>query len=122
MFTRVDKIVIVALVLLSLAAYPIIRLYGVEKGAILEIESMGKPYAVVEMDRRKTVTIPGALGDSVIEVDENGARFIETAGPDKTCIEQGYITDAGEMAVCVPNRVLIRVVGKGDIDTDFISR
>lgn len=122
MFTRADKILIVALVLLSLAAYPIIRLHDGEKGAMLEIESMGNPYAVVEMNRRKTVTIPGALGDSVIEIDESGARFIETAGPDKTCIEQGYITDAGEMAVCVPNRVLIRVIGKGDINTDFISR
>ena len=65
---------------------------------------------------------PGAVGDSVIEIDENGARFIETAGADKSCIEQGYIRDAGEMAVCVPNRVLMRVIGKSDIDTDFISR
>ena len=122
MFTRVDKIVIVALVLLSLAAYPIIRLRAPVGGAMLEIESMGEPYAVVEMDRRDTVRIPGRLGNSVIEIDENGARFIETAGPDTSCIDQGYITDAGEMAVCVPNRVLIRVIGKSDIDTDFISR
>ena len=89
---------------------------------MLEIESMGEPYAVVKMDQRKTVTVPGSLGDSVIEIDENGARFIETAGADKSCIEQGYIANAGEMAVCVPNRVLIRVIGKGDIDADFISR
>jgi len=122
MFTRTDKIVIVALVLLSLAAYPIIKLHGSGGGAMLEIESMGKPYAVVEMNRRKTVTVPGVLGDSVIEINENGARFIETAGGDTNCIEQGYISDAGEMAVCVPNRVLIRVIGKSDIDTDFISR
>jgi hypothetical protein len=122
MFTRADKIVIVALVLLSLAAYPIIKMYGTGGGAVLEIESMGEPYAVVEMNQRETVTVPGALGDSVIEIDENGARFIETAGGDTSCIEQGYVTDAGEMAVCVPNRVLIRVVGKGNIDTDFISR
>lgn len=122
MFTRVDKIVIVALVLLSLAAYPIIRLRAPVGGAMLEIESMGEPYAVVEMGRRDTVRVPGRLGNSVIEIDENGARFIETAGPDTSCIDQGYITDAGEMAVCVPNRVLIRVIGKSDIDTDFISR
>jgi len=122
MLTRVDKIVIAALVLLSLAAYPIIRLRAPVGGATLEIESMGEPYAVVEMDRRDTVRVPGRLGDSVIEIDENGARFIETAGPDTSCIDQGYITDAGEMAVCVPNRVLIRVIGKSDIDTDFISR
>jgi len=122
MFTRTDKIVIVTLVLLSLVAYPVIRLHSADGGAMLEIESMGEPYGVVEMNRRKTVTVPGALGDSVSEIDENGARFINTAGADKTCIEQGYISDAGEMAVCVPNRVLIRVLGKSDIDTDFISR
>jgi len=122
MLTRVDKIVIAALVLLSLAAYPIIRLRAPVGGAMLEIESMGEPYAVVEMGRRDTVRVPGRLGNSVIEIDENGARFIETAGPDTSCIDQGYITDAGEMAVCVPNRVLIRVIGKSDIDTDFISR
>jgi hypothetical protein len=122
MFTRADKIVIVALVLLSLAAYPIIRLRAPVGGAMLEIESKGELYAVVEMKQRKTMTVPGALGYSVIEIDENGARFIETAGPDTSCIEQGYITDAGEMAVCVPNRVLIRVIGKSDMETDFISR
>ena len=122
MFTRTDKIVIVSLVLLSLAAYPIIRLRSAGDAAFLEIKTMGESYAVVKMDEPKTVTVPGMLGDSVIEIDENGARFIETAGPDRDCIDQGYITDAGEMAVCVPNRVLIRVIGKSGVDTDFISR
>jgi len=122
MFTRTDKIVIVALVLFSLAAYPIIKLRAAGDGVFLEIKTMGESYAVVEMDEPKTVTVPGLLGDSVIEIDENGARFIETAGPDTGCIDQGYITDAGEMAVCVPNRVLIRVIGNSGVDTDFISR
>ena len=57
MFTRTDKIVIVALVLFSLAAYPIIKLRAAGDGVFLEIKTMGESYAVVEMDEPKTVTV-----------------------------------------------------------------
>lgn len=121
MFTKADKILIVFLILLSLASYPAIRLLS-ERGSILEIEVSGEEFMVVPLNVDREIVVPGRLGDSVILIEDGKARFISSPCPHKMCIKMGLVKDAGEMAACVPNGVLIRVLGKGDIETDFITR
>lgn len=121
MFTKADKILIVALVILSLASYPLVK-YFAKTGSSLEIEVMGEEYMVVPLDIDREIVVPGRLGDSMISIENGTARFISSPCPHKMCINIGPVKDAGEMAACVPNGVLIRVLGKGDIKTDFITR
>ncbi len=116
-----DKILIVVLIILSLASYPAIRFFA-KTGSILEIEVLGEEYMVVPLDVNREIVVPGRLGDSVISIEDGTARFKSSPCPHKMCIKMGSIKDAGEMAACVPNGVLIRVLGKGDIKTDFITR
>lgn len=121
MFTKADKILIVSLIILSLASYPFVK-YFAKAGSSLEIEVMGEEYMVVPLDIDREMVVPGRLGDSVILIENGTARFISSPCPHKMCIKMGPVKDAGEMAACVPNGVLIRVLGKGDIETDFITR
>ena len=121
MFTKADKILIVVLILLSLASYPVIK-FCAKTGSVLEVEVLGEEYMVVPLNIDREIVVPGRLGDSVILIEDGKARFTSSPCPHKMCIKMGSIKDAGEMAACVPNGVLIRVLGKGDIKTDFITR
>ena len=54
-----------------------------------------------------------------IEAENGRIRFAESSCPDKTCIHTGWIDGAGETAVCLPNRVLIKITGEkssGNVD------
>lgn len=121
MFTRADKILIIALIVLSAASYPVIKHFSAG-ASFVEIEVEGQTMMVVRMDQERDITVEGRLGTTTIRVDESGARFIQSPCADKTCLESAPIKDAGEIAVCVPNRVLIRVLGENRVKTDFISR
>jgi hypothetical protein len=120
-FTRADKILIVILIVVSAAGYPLIK-YFFQGGAYLEISVEGQVKETVSMDRYTDITVQGRKGISVIHIDETGARFTQSPCVDKKCIESAPVKDAGEISACIPNRVMIRVLGDNNISTDFISR
>lgn len=121
MFTRADKILIISLIIISAASYPVAK-YLSSQGSYLEIEVEGQTRCVVRMDRDQDITVEGRLGPMVVRINEDGARFVQSPCVDNKCVESAPIKDAGEIAVCVPNRVMIRVLGESRIETDFISR
>lgn len=44
---------------------------------------------------------------------QNGKVYMEDADcPDKSCINQGAITHTGETIACLPNRVIVEIIGK----------
>jgi hypothetical protein len=120
-FTRADKILIISLIIASALSYPVAQ-YLSRQDSYLEIAVEGQTRRVVSMDRDRDVTVEGRLGTTTIRIDERGARFIQSPCADKKCIESKPIKDAGEIAVCIPNRVMIRVLGENRVQTDFISR
>ena len=50
---------------------------------------------------------------TVIEVGPAGAAFVSSPCPDQVCVEAGLCDRVGETAVCLPQRVSIRIVGDG---------
>ena len=51
-------------------------------------------------------------------VIENGSVYMKSATcPDKLCIHQGRARDGSKKIICLPNKVVIEVIKKSDIDT-----
>ena len=48
-------------------------------------------------------------------------RFEDADCPDKVCVHTGWISRAGQVAACVPNRALIKIVGESS-DEDVVIR
>jgi len=75
------------------------------------IRSGGKVFAEVTLSGQQTVTVPGPLGNSVIEIDQRRARVARDPSPRQYCVQQGWISRAGEAAICLPNQVSIELAG-----------
>ena len=50
------------------------------------------------------------LGTNKLVIKDGKAYIEEASCPDKQCMKQGKISKAGEMLVCLPNRVVIKIV------------
>ncbi|MDR1664988.1 MAG: NusG domain II-containing protein [Clostridiales bacterium] len=50
------------------------------------------------------------------EVKNGAAAFIASDCPDKICVRTGFLSRAGQTAVCLPNKVSLRIVGAGEPD------
>lgn len=124
--TKGDKCLIIFIVVISLLSLVYIK----NKTSIFEekyvsIQVNGKEYKKIYFDSRivgKQIPIKTKYGYNLIQIDDEKVRVIEADCPDKLDIKQGYISKPGEIIVCLPNRLVIEIVGQDkDRDVDYIS-
>ena len=62
-----------------------------------------------------------AGGDIVIRSEGGRIRMLRSDCPDGRCVRTGWIKHPGEAAVCLPNRLVLKVIGSGDTEFDAPS-
>ncbi|MCL2522724.1 MAG: NusG domain II-containing protein [Erysipelotrichales bacterium] len=53
----------------------------------------------------------GRLGLIVVQIREYQVRVVEETSPRNLCSRQGFIQRVGEIIVCLPNEVFVRISG-----------
>lgn len=75
------------------------------------IRSGGKLFREVPLSRNQIIEVPGPLGISVIAIQNRRARIASDPSPRQYCVRQGWLQQAGEIALCLPNQVSVELVG-----------
>ena len=56
--------------------------------------------------------------ENVVEVEPGRIRIVSATCPDQVCVRQGWISDSTVPVVCLPNQVIVEIVGgEGFVDT-----
>ena len=80
-----------------------------------------KEYILSE-ELNQIIKVKGRLYYNVIKIEDGSVSVIESDCPDKICKKHIPIRMSGEMIVCLPNRVVIRIEGFNEKqDLDYIS-
>jgi hypothetical protein len=121
LLTLGDKLLMGGILVLSLFSF----------FAVSSIRKTGR-YVVVEVDgveshrlnlkETHTLEVEGPIGKTVIKINNGQARVISSDCPHKLCVRSGAISRAGDLIVCVPNKVVVRIegeeIGKWDVITE----
>lgn len=75
------------------------------------IRSGGKIFREVSLSRDQQIEVPGPLGTSIISIRDRKARIASDPSPRQYCVRQGWLQQAGEIAICLPNQVSVELVG-----------
>ncbi len=60
--------------------------------------------------------------DVVFEIRDGKIAFIHSDCPDKICVNTGFISKPSEAAVCMPNKLMIRIKSRNDTaDIDVVA-
>lgn len=115
MLTLGDKFLIGTLLvcaLLSLFVLP----GGRPRGAFAVVESADGSIRRLDLSTDQKVPVPGPLGETVVEVRDGRIRVRSSPCPHKICVQMGFRDRDGDVIACVPNRVVVHVVGmeRGD--------
>ena len=79
-------------------------------GALVQEIELGKVGASF------TFTVTGASGlTNTILVEQGRIRVEEADCPDQVCVRQGFISDGTVPIVCLPNQLVIEIVGGGEV-------
>ena len=77
------------------------------------IRSGGKIFREVTLSRDQIIDVPGPLGTSQIAIHNRQARIAADPSPRQYCVHQGWLTQAGEISICLPNQVSVELNGGG---------
>ena len=114
-----DKFLIAALLILNgwlFASWGV----GFSKGDWVVVTVNQKETIRLPLDQDQKTHVKGPIGLTEIEVKNGQARIIRSPCKNKVCIKSGYIRYADRLAACIPNRVVIRIVGKSHRGVDAV--
>ncbi len=98
-----------------LAAILLVGLYAVfwrvdGHGAEAVVLVNGKRWARLDLFQDQNLDVPGPLGHSHIQVRDGRVRFVNSPCPNKLCIHTGWLSQGGEVAICLPNKVSLQIL------------
>jgi len=122
--TRLDRGIVVAL--LALCALLFVALDLRSPGQTVQVRQDQGTVFNAPLSRDRSVELQGPLGVTRLEITNGKARIVSSPCPYKVCVGMGEIHREGEIIACVPNRLLVQVIGQQSIDKeqryDLISR
>lgn len=128
LMTKGDIILIIAIIVISIASLNLIRQEAVginEKYISVQVD--GSEYKKITFDKNmigKQIHIETQFGHNVIEVGDGSVKVVDADCPDKLDVHQGEISRPGEIIVCLPNRMIIEIIGPQEEtpEVDYMTR
>lgn len=113
--TRGDRIVVLVVVALAVAAWPIAGLAagGAPDASVAIVTGPDATYRV-PLDAERRLEVRGLDGTVTVRVGERSVRVTESECRDGLCVGRGAIEAPGEAIVCAPNGVTVRISGRAD--------
>jgi len=121
--TKSERLLIALIVLFSIAAI-LWNWSGDSKSSkhagMVAVHQGGKLLENVGLEKDKIIVLPN--GEMKIEVKDSKVRAAWSDCPNQLCVNTGWIKTAGEIIVCVPNKVLIEIEATGFPALDAVVR
>ncbi len=92
---------------------------GSADGRAVEVQVDGKAVTTLPLDVDTTYVIDGADGGhNTLVIVDGKATVTEATCPDGVCVRHRAIDRAGQSIICLPNKVVVRVVGEPTVDAE----
>jgi hypothetical protein len=117
-----DKVLAVVIILSAGGLFYALPDLIITGGNTIEVFVDNEPFGAYTIDRDRELRVPGPLGPTIIGVNKGRVRIIESPCPGKHCIRMGEVGREGGTLICVPNRVVVRVVEESENELDAVSR
>ena len=114
-----DAILLLTLVLLWSVLTPLC--WSQASATRVKVFQDGQLFAELDLAAARTLVITGPLGDTVVEIAAGRARIARDPSPRQYCVRTGWLTQAGQSAICLPNRTSIQLTGNRPPSYDSLN-
>ena len=81
-------------------------------GQRLIIKRGGQLFLETSLIQPRIIDVSGPLGTTRVQIAAQRARVLSDPGPRQLCVHQGWLSHAGEAAICLPNQVSVEIAGR----------
>lgn len=120
---RTDILVIISILFLIIVVYLLTKpAFGLRtRGDAVRISVNGKPYAEYSLKEDRELLIDEGFGRNLIRISEGYVQIIDADCPDGLCVKAGSINHNMEQLICLPNRLVVSVLGSEGGGLDAIA-
>jgi hypothetical protein len=121
MLKKGDIILLVSVLVIAAGYMMFIMYRGDNEGVshIAVIRHKDEIVDIINLDslkQAKRITISGDYEVNLV-AEKGRIRFEKSDCPDKLCVNTGWLTKKGDVAVCLPNRIIVKIEGaRQDVD------
>lgn len=120
MIKKADIFLAVILMVVGIAS-SVFLVYGGAAGETVKITLNGSTYGTYDLNKDKIIEVTGKDYFDKVEI-KDGKVFVKDANcPDKLCIKQGAIDKTSQSIVCLPNKMVIELIGPDSGGPDSYS-
>lgn len=114
--TKGDKIVIASIIIVCLlisGGFALRARHASAGSYVTVVRADTNEETQYSLKKSRNIEVQGYLGTSIIEISQGKARFVSSPCPDNVCVDFfGWIEKEGEISVCLPNQILLKVEEK----------
>ncbi len=100
-------LVITALALAAAAAAYVLGNAVDARNAVIQ-DADGNTFAM-PLSKDDVLTVASSAGTNVVEVQSGKVRVSEADCPNQDCVDQGWISNAGQQIVCLPHKLVVNI-------------
>ena len=78
----------------------------------LQIRQGNQIIGTYDLNQTKELHIHGPIGKSKISIADGKVRFKQSPCTNQYCVHQGWLTNAGQVAICLPNQLSLQLLGE----------
>ena len=82
-----------------------------EHASKLKIRQGDNVIGTYDLNQSRELHIKGPLGESIIAINNGRAHFKQSPCPGQYCVHQGWLSHAGQVAICLPNQISLQLMG-----------
>lgn len=116
-----DKILVAMILIIGIASLFAISWFR-QPGERVVIEVNGQQVQRLELNHSQEIVVTGPIGNTRVKIDQGTAQVLSSDCPEKICVLTGKIRHAGEMIVCVPNKVVVKIIGITENQFDVVTQ
>lgn len=87
------------------------KLADSSSASYVEITQDGQITGQYPLRLDKTLRLHSDAGDTVIQINNGRVRIAQSPGKYQYCVKQGWLSAAGALAICMPSRISLRLIG-----------
>lgn len=116
-----DILLLAAVLVLAGLLWLGLRLFQ-DEGATVRVTIDGAEYGSYPLNKAQTVTIGDEEHYNLLVIEDGAASVTEASCPDKLCVRQGKAAFDGQSIICLPNKVVVEVLGGEQGESDVVVR
>ncbi len=120
---KADLVLLAVLLLFGVLAFFAVRMLTQKNGTDVQVLLHGEIYGTYPLSEEQKIPVhQNGTVTNTLQIADGTVKMIQADCPDELCVHQNAIAGQGETIVCLPNQVVVQILGTKEPGLDSISR